>query len=457
MIRCNGTVLLLGYGAIGRSFFSILCNEIKNGNLDFDLSNFYVIDRVADNRDEFVSLGGCLENFNVQTITRENYSHVFSTYLKAGDTLIDLSTGLGNNDFVSWCAEHNIMLMNSCNSQWEEEYCSHYGLFKDVKVLAESLKERPTENIHPILLQMGANPGLISSFVLKGLEYIVEEQKKDDEIAKTLLEKRDYANLAKHLKVRIIHSSDKDTQEAKIEKFDKNTLYNTWSPYAFYIEATDPSETMIGTHEDKDKIPNVSELLGDKYVIHSKRGHEHKARSYSPTGEFVGTLVPHEEVITIADFLSTDDYSPTVAFVYSPMKIAQEFIEDTKRHNYAPEPKSQKVLYDELTDGTEYVGAFIMGEDFTPVWVGNNVGLEDARKFGRMNTPTILQVSAGMLAGFFWMCENKNKKGLFYPENVDPDYIIKISERYIGKTQFITVSSEDFSIDKFTFDQFLVK
>jgi homospermidine synthase len=290
----------------------------------------------------------------------------------------------------------------------------------------------------------------VSIFAKEAIRYIVEKQKKDDTIANDLLKQNDYAHLAEHLKIRMIHVSDNDLQTAAVKNFDKNCLYNTWSPHTLFEEMSAQSDFMAGTNECKYNIPHLENLDEEgRFASHSKRGMEVFCKSYASTGNFTGCVVQHDEVVSIQKYLTTYDkngkikYAPTTLFVYSPSKIAADFMFDVERHNRV-QPKKTKVLYEELTGGTEHVGIFVLGETFNPVWVGNSVSLPNARRFGHVNTPTILQVSTGVLAGLCWVLENKDKRGIFYPEDLDANYVLRIIEKYMDKTEYITINKDQY-------------
>ena len=107
MIKFNGRIVQFGFGAVGKSFFEKLPNEIK-----FDEYKYYVITRDKSEFEAFVNLGGIVTNFIVADIDRDNWKEIFSKYLGEGDLLVDFADSVGTRDFVEWCAENNIMYLN---------------------------------------------------------------------------------------------------------------------------------------------------------------------------------------------------------------------------------------------------------------------------------------------------------------------------------------------------------
>ena len=119
-------------------------------------------------------------------------------------------------------------------------------------------------------------------------------------------------------------------------------------------------------------------------------------------------------------------------------------------------PKKSEIIYREkIKSGTEYVGVLIVGEKFNPVWVGNRIEmpfLYRKEKGSYWQTPTITPVAMSALAVVCWMIKNKEKGGIYFPDDImDYKYILKIAEKYISKTIYKTfdkqVLSEKLNVD----------
>ena len=96
-----------------------------------------------------------------------------------------------------------------------------------------------------------------------------------------------------------------------------------------------------------------------------------------------------------------------------------------------------------IKKGTEYVGALLLGKKFNPVWVGNRIKrsfLYKNKKNSFWQTPTITPVSMSALAVCCWMIKNKEKGGIFFPDDIE-EYkeIIGFAEKYISKTIYKTI------------------
>ena len=325
-------------------------------------------------------------------------------------------------------------------------------------------------NKYPIVLQHGNNPGLVSHFVKAGLEYIVKKQFKNNEEYHKLLKENKFNELAKALDLKEVHVNDNDYQEIK-EKFDENKLYSTWSVDSFFFEMLSEATANIGTSEKIDYEKECKKLdLKNGFLEFKDIAIDKVGKTYYPKGEFEGFLVPHEETITIAKSLEVkrgDEvvYRPTVIFLYSPCEFAVKYLKKAKVNDYLhpdihkPQdddisiirgfkyPKRAEIPYKEnIKRGTEYVGILLLGDKFEPVWVGNRIKkhfLYKDKKSSFWQTPTITPVAMSALAAVCWMIKNKDKGGIYFPDDIK-EYreIIHFAEKYISKTIYKTISRE---------------
>ena len=465
MIEFKNKIVQFGFGAVGKSFFEKISREIK-----FDNNKYFVISRDKLEYTFFLELGGKIGNFIVADINKKNFKNVFSKYLDEGDFLIDFADSVGTRDFIEWCANENIMYLNTGETDWEDNW---YNIFEEnfkKNELRNQLKQRSNVNKYPIVLQHGNNPGLVSHFVKAGLEYIVKEQFKNNDYFNNLLKENKFNKLAKELDLNEIHVNDNDYQELK-DRFDESKLYSTWSVDSFFFEMLSESTVNIGTSEkfnyEKEckKVDLKNGFLEFKDIAIDKKG-----KTYYPKGKFEGFLVPHEETITIAKFLEIKNgeevvYRPTVMFLYSPCNIAIEYLKRARVNNYLnpdankPQdnnntiirgfkyPKRAEIIYKEqIKYGTEYVGVLLLGSKFNPVWIGNRIKknfLYKDKKTSFWQTPTITPVAMSALAATCWMIKNKDKGGIYFPDDIS-EYkeIINFAEKYISKTIYKTFNKK---------------
>ena len=465
MVKFEGKIVQFGFGAVGKSFYEKVQKEIK-----FNENNYYVITADKSEFNAYINMGGMVANFVESNVSKDNFKEVFEKYLGEGDLLIDFADTVGTKDICKWCAEKNIMYINTGEADWPESW---YSILNE-NLLKNKLKEEYHNNNfvnkYPIVLQHGNNPGLVSHFVKAGIEYIVNTQFKKNKKLKKLIKDNKFNEAAKYLDIKMIHINDIDLQKIN-DVYNKDKMYNTWCIDSFFFEMLSESTIDIGTHEridfeDKCKLVDYKNGFAELKTIAA----ETKCRTYYPNGEFEGFLVPHEETITIAKSLEVKEegkviYRPSVIFIYSPCEYARKYMKDAKVNDYPesnpqkPEdcenkngvtitrgylyPQKAEIVYKEkIESGTEYVGVLLIGENFKPVWVGNRIELSflyKNLKDSYWQTPTITPVAMSALSAICWMIKNKDKGDIYFPDDIpDYKYILKIAEKYISKTIFKT-------------------
>ena len=465
MTRFDGRIVQFGFGAVGKSFFEKVSEEIK-----FNENKYFVITRDKNEFDAYINLGGLVANFITCEVTKENFSTVFEEYLNSGDLLIDFADTVGTKDILEWCAEKNIMYINTGEADWPENW---YSIFNENKIknqIKEKHKNNVLTNNHPIVLQHGNNPGLVSHFVKAGIEYIVNSQYKKDKRLKELIKKNKFNEVAQLLGIKMIHVNDIDLQEVN-ENYQDDTLYSTWCIDSFFFEMLSEATLNLGTHEKIDFEDECKSIdIDNGFLEFKKLAVDKKCRTFYTDGEFQGFLVPHEETITIAKSLEVKSngkviYRPSVMFLYSPCNFAKMYLNNAKVNEYPyPDeskpldcddkngdtivrghiyPKNAEIIYKEkIASGTEYVGVLLMGENFEPVWVGNRIEtdfLYKGKKDCYWQTPTITPVAMSALSAVCWMIKNKDNGGIYFPDDIiDYKYILKIAEKYISKTIYKT-------------------
>lgn len=457
MIEFENKIVQFGFGAVGKSFFEKVSEEIK-----FDKDKYYVISREKLEYTFFLEMGGKLGNFIVADVNKNNFQQIFSKYLEEGDILIDFADSVGTRDFVEWCADRNVMYLNTGETDWEDNW---YNIF-DENLKKNKLRDKyygsTIFNKCPIVLQHGNNPGLVSHFVKMGFEYIVKNQFKNNKDFNKLLKENKFNELARTLDLKEIHVNDNDYQVVK-DSFVKNKLYSTWSIDSFFFEMLSEATANIGTNEkinyenDCKKIDLEKGFLEFKDLAIDKIG-----KTYYPKGKFEGFFVPHEETITIAKSLEVIEdnkiiYRPTVVFLYSPCDHAIKYFENAREDKLTDltkentemvrgfkYPEKTEIVYREnIKKGTEYVGVLLLGSKFEPVWIGNRIKknfLYKNRKKSFWQTPTITPVAMSALAATCWMIKNKEQGGIFFPDDIkEYKEIINFTEKYISKTIFKTI------------------
>ncbi len=457
MVEFKHRIVQFGFGAVGKSFFEKVSNEIQ-----FDNNEYYVISRDQTEYATFLEMGGKLGNFIEANVTKNNYQKLFEKYLHEGDFLIDFADSVGTKDFMKWCALHNVMYLNTGETDWEDNWYSIFEENTKKIALREELKHMKDVNKVPIVLQHGNNPGLVSHFVKAGIEYIVTKQFSKDKHLHQLLQNKQFNLLAEELEISEIHVNDNDEQVVK-EKFNPRILYSTWSVDSFFFEMISKATAVLGTEEKSFTLKEASVDQKNGYLEFSKIALDIIANTYYPRGKMKGYMVPHEETITIAKSLEVKNendilYRPTVVFLYSPCEHAIQFLKKARKEKIEETPTSMndtvikgfeyptisEIIYKEnIKRGTEYVGVLILGKRFHPVWVGNRIKkhfLYRHLKTSYWQTPTITPVSMSALAACCWMIEHQEQGGIYFPDEImDYHEMITFAEKYISKTIYQTI------------------
>jgi len=453
MIKFTGKIIQLGFGAVGKSFFELIPKEIR-----FDKTKYFVITKNDEEFEYYKELGGVENNFIHRELNKENFESFLGKYLAEGDLLVDFAESVGTNDLVGLCAGKNCMYINTGSGEWASDGWPNVFTHENrLRKIIEDIKSKPNLNKYPIVLQHGNNPGLVSHFVKAGINFIVKKQTKGKQkkLLKELLKQNKFNEAAYHLRIRTIHINDIDMQEIDIE-FDKDKLYNTWSTDALFFEMLSEAAFCLGADEvlyNQDEIKFYDKESG--HVELNKLALETICRTYYPGGFYDGHIVPHDEIISLSRFLEFRDGEilsrPSVRFVYLPCVLAADYLLESKVEDKGAYedrvivrgykyPKDYEIVYDEIIDGTEFVGALLAGENFKPIWVGNRVfpkfiTKKFTNKFMYWQTPTITPVAASALAATCWAIKNKARGGVYLPEDI-PNYkfILKFVEKYISKT-----------------------
>ncbi|MCX6723863.1 MAG: saccharopine dehydrogenase NADP-binding domain-containing protein [Candidatus Staskawiczbacteria bacterium] len=438
--KFNGKITILGYGAVAQCTLPLFLKHV-----DVPLKNITIIDfeNKLEQLKPFTKKG--LKYYR-KRITPENLNAVMTKYAGDNGFVIDLAWNIGADDIIKWCHDHNNLYINTSVELWDTNNLpTVYSktLHSRQMSLREMIKTWPKDSATAVI-DHGANPGLISHFVKKGLLDIADKLVKDKKILgkdlEELLEyknKKDFPRLAQKLGVKVIHCSERDTQITNKPK-QVNEFVNTWSIPGFHEEGTAPSEMGWGTHEKELPLLAEKPVIGpDNQIFLARMGINTWARSWVPeVGEIEGMIVRHGEAFGISDRLTVRDqsgkaiYRPTVHYVYMPCHEALSSLVELKARRYIMQPKL-RTMTDDITSGKDILGAFLMGHDYNSWWTGTSLSIEQTRKIIKGKNATTLQVAAGLLGAIEWMIDNP-KKGLCSPEDLPHDYVLKVAKPYLG-------------------------
>lgn len=435
-------ILVIGYGAVARCTIPILLRHIK-----IPYENITVID-FEDKKEDIMPLTDMGIRFFQRKITKENLSETLSEYLGKGDLLIDLAWNIGCEDIIQWCHDNEVLYVNTSVEQWDPvgDMLTKSPFEKSLYYRQMKLKEQTKDwkDSVTIVVDHGANPGLISHFTKQALVDITSRLIKDKKVSEQegkellkLVKDRNFAELAMDLGVKTIHCSERDTQVTNRPK-EVDEFVGTWSIEGLREEGTAPAEMGWGTHEKElPKLAHTAPYGPKNQIFLAQMGINTLVRSWIPNQEIIGMVIRHGEAFGISDrFTVWKDgkaiYRPTVHYAYMPCHETIVSLYELRCRNYEMQPKMRILRDYEVTSGEDILGALVMGHAYNSWWTGSILSIEEARKLAPGQNATTIQVALGVTSAAMWAIENP-KKGFCLPDDLPHDYVLKIAKPYIGK------------------------
>jgi homospermidine synthase len=449
MTHFPNKILFLGYGAVAECTLPILFRH-----LDTSPHNLTVLDfeERAPRLKEWAAKGATVVR---NRVTAENLGSVLGSYVARGDLVVDLAWNIDAGDILQWCHDHGVLYVNTSMEVWDPYKSAFHAPPVERTLYARHmrLREKISHWAEPgptAVLEHGANPGLISHFTKQGLidiaTAVLAEGKVSGIAAEMLrghLQARSYNLLAQALGVRVIHCSERDTQLANVPK-GVGEFVNTWSIEGFHEEGTTTTEMGWGTHEKWLPPLAFQHATGPQnQICLARMGMDTWVRSWVPLGPIQGMAIRHGEAFTISERLTVHEdgvpvYRPTVHYAYCPCDSAIASLSEMRGNGYALQAR-QRILSDEITTGSDALGALIMGHPFTSWWIGSDLSIEECRRLLPHQNATTMQVAISVAAAVTWMIQNP-RRGVLLPEDLPHDFILEIARPYLGA--FISTRSD---------------
>ena len=461
-------IVFLGCGAVAKA-----CLYYFHHFFNFDYTNVVIIDMLQREREKpivkhYLKNGSTFLN---KEVTEDNYKEFLnSLQLKEKDIIIDLTTRTPSLCFFKYCRLHSIFYLNTASEQYLVNGINSIALqhwnYEDI--------ERKTDYCDNItsLIEQGMNPGLISSFVLKGIDdialHFINKSGGGDSgfgigggggdlelIDLFNMKSKDrYRLLAKKLGIRVIHCSEIDTQTVT-SKTLKDKFYNTWSCVGLIDESLEGVELAVGTHEKEIPLPK-NQIYVNGMFSSSILCKDSTVKSIVPLKmeddkviftDIKGRAIQHGECSSLYRLLSFDDYAPTMHYVYKVNKYADEMfskLTNDELEKIVLDPERWEVLnlHNHDIEGNDNVGAFfVLDDSYTKEnnftwWTGSILSNEYVKNIlqDNMTSATLVQIMCGILGGLYWalLPENQNK-GLCYGDDIDYKLVIPLMEKYLGK------------------------
>jgi homospermidine synthase len=449
MDRFNNRILFVGYGAVAECTLPILLKH-----LDVRPASITVMD--------FEDRAAKLAPFTAQgvrwvrdRVTEKNMGTLLGKFVGPGDVLIDLAWNIDACEILDWCHRHGVLYVNTSTELWDPYaggprqhptrktlYWRHMNVRR---MMAKWKTKGPTA-----VLEHGANPGLISHFTKQGLLDIAAaaladrkfKARKAEQIAE-LARTQAWNHLARELGVKVIHCSERDTQISDKPK-QVDEFVNTWSIEGFREEGQTTAELGWGTHEKWLPPYAYRHKEGPRnQICLARMGMNTWVRTWVPNYAVHGMVVRHGEAFTISDHLTVWEkgravYRPTVHYAYCPSDAAIASLNEMRGYDYRL-VDNQRIMNDEITSGSDILGALIMGHPYKSWWTGSDLSIEESRRLVPHQNATTMQVAISVVAATLWMIRNPDM-GVVVPDDLPHEFVLKVSKPYLGK--FISMPSD---------------
>ena len=434
--KFQGRILVLGAGSVSQCTVPLLIEHLV------DAKQITIMDQ-RDNRKRVQSSLDKGATYVQDQITKENLESKLSQYLKAGDFLLDLAWNIDANVILQWCHDNDVIYLNTSVEVWDPYEGGHKATPQDRTLYVRHMRLREMKSKWKktgptMIVEHGANPGLVSHLVKKALEDIANRAIKDGiatEAVKTALQSENYPALAQALTVKVIHIAERDTQISDKPK-QVNEFVNTWSVEGFYEEGVAPAELGWGTHEKKLPANAYTHNNGPKnQICIAQPGAKTWVRSWVPNFEITGMVIRHGEAFTLSDHLTVWEgdkavYRPTVHYAYCPTDAAIASMRELEGMQWDLTP-NQRIMNDEIISGDDRLGVLLMGHPYKSWWTGSLLNINDARKLIPNQSATTVQVGSAVYAAVAWALSNPDK-GLLVPDEMPWREVLAYAEKYWG-------------------------
>ena len=449
MIEFNQRILFVGYGAVAECTLPILFKHLKVPARNVTIMDF------EDRSAKLARWTAKGVRFVRDRVTRENMGALLAKHAGRGDLIIDLAWNIDACEILQWCHDHGVKYINTSTELWDP-YAAGPNQHPTEKTLywrhmnLRRMISRWSEPGPTAVIEHGANPGLISHFVKQGLidigQSLIADRKVKGRAAEKLEElirTQQFNHLSHALGVKVIHCSERDTQITDQPK-QVDEFVNTWSIEGFREEGTTTAEMGWGTHEKQLPAHAFQHKQGPRnQICLARMGINTWVRSWVPDYDILGMVVRHGEAFTISDKLTVWEgrkavYRPTMHYAYCPCDEAIASLNEMRGYNYKLNA-NQRIMNDEITAGSDILGALIMGHAYNSWWIGSDLSIEESRRLVPHQNATTMQVAISVVAASMWMIENP-ERGIVVPDDMPHEYVLGVSKPYLGR--FISKSSD---------------
>ncbi len=426
----EGRVIMIGCGSIGQAVLPVIGRHLEGIHdrlivLSADESGRRIAER-------------CGAKFIHCNLTPGNYRSILKNYVSDGDLMLNLSIDVSSIDLIRFCAVRGALYVDTSIEPWpgvfdnpmlELHQRTNYAIrAKIIDLAAELGPDSPTA-----VVDHGANPGLVSHFVKRALVDLDQIVRNGNTKPSS---REEWANLAHDLGISTIQISERDTQASQRPK-RHGEFINTWSIDGFVDELMQPAELSFGVFEKRKPKGAREHRRGSGTLYLERPGASTFARSWAPSiGGFQGMLVTHDEVFSIADYLSIRDgskflYRPSVMFVYHPCDDAMLSALELEGRGWILQPSCRRLGTD-IVEGMDELGVLLAGHERNAYWYGSQLLIQEARRHVPFANSTTVQVMAGALAAVLWAVRHP-RRGVVEPEDLDFEECLETATPYLGR------------------------
>ncbi len=439
MATHRGRVLITGFGIVAQALMPLLVRHLRLRPERIAVVEFAERAPLRPWLDKGVRLVR-------ERVTPANLGLLLGRHAGPGDLIIDLTWSIDFFAIAEWARDHDVLYVNASLESWDpsEELQDKPVLDKSLySRYVRALRVRPRwRGAATAVCDHGTNPGLISHFVKRGLLDIAARAVRERASPRhrrrleRFMEEEAFGELSRELGVRVIHCSERDTQRAA-QPTAPDEFVNTWSVQGLWEEAVAPAELGWGTHEKRVPAQATRPRIGPRnQLILRQMGLNTWVRSWVPSQEIVGMMMPNGETFTLSHALTVRAggkavYRPTVHYAYLPSNAAMISLHEQRCSNYRLPPRA-RIMTNEIVAGEDSIGALIMGHRYKSWWTGSRLPIEEARSKVKNVNATAVQVSAGLISAILWMIGNP-RRGLCFPEDLPHREILRHAAPYLGK------------------------
>ena len=429
----DGNIVILGFGTVARCVLPMLM-----GLAGVSADRYRVVD-MEDRREGLSEAMSSGLHFERHHVTRDSLDEVLSAVLKHGDLLLNLSVAVDSIPVMDWCHRHGVLYVDTALEVWDDEIGNaEIVVAERTEYHAHQRARRQArEGWRPdgptAVVTHGANPGLVNHFAKAAMMDLARHTGVQRPAPSG---RQDWARLARDLKIRAIHISERDTQIAERPK-EVDEFVNTWSIEGFVEEAIMPCEFGWGTHEKT--LPAGACHHGEgpcNAIFTAGLAARTMLRSWVPEGgQIAGYALPHAESVTLSDHFTLWEegapiYRPTVAFAYMPCDSAMASLHEFMMRG-ASMPSRRRILAGEIVSGMDELGVLLLGDGPCGWWYGSQLDIHEARRLVAGSNATAVQVAAGAVSAALWACRNP-ACGYCEPEDLPHEEILELALPWLG-------------------------